>query len=104
VNTWERFHIYKLRRDHLQINDTYTDIHNPIFNSIKINVMAKIILFPIHPPHCHPLPLSLTPYPHHNQNNSIHYNSRHSIYLLLATRLQQSTKVRDQLTQHTKHK
>jgi hypothetical protein len=30
----ERFHIYKLSQENMQPNDTYTDIHNPIFNLI----------------------------------------------------------------------
>jgi hypothetical protein len=30
MNTWERFHIYKLSKDGLQLNDTHTDTHNPI--------------------------------------------------------------------------
>jgi hypothetical protein len=32
MNTWERFHIYKLTKDGLQLNDTHTDTHNPILN------------------------------------------------------------------------
>jgi hypothetical protein len=35
MNIWKRFHIYKLSRDGLQLNDTYTDTHNPIFNLIN---------------------------------------------------------------------
>jgi hypothetical protein len=30
----EQFHIYSLWKENLQINDIYTDIHNPIFNVI----------------------------------------------------------------------
>jgi hypothetical protein len=36
MNTWERFHIHRLSRDDLQLNDTYTDTHNPIFTLINI--------------------------------------------------------------------
>jgi hypothetical protein len=67
MNTWERCHIYILSRDNLQMNDTYTDIHNLIFNLIKTNVMAKISISS-HPPSplppTTPLPHSL---PHHNK-------------------------------------
>jgi hypothetical protein len=31
MNTWEQFHIHRLSRDGLQLNDTYADTHNPIF-------------------------------------------------------------------------
>jgi hypothetical protein len=34
MNTLEQFHIYKLSRNNLQLNDTYTDTHNPIFKLI----------------------------------------------------------------------
>jgi hypothetical protein len=29
MNTWKRYHIYTLSKDGLQLNDTYTDTHNP---------------------------------------------------------------------------
>jgi hypothetical protein len=35
MNTLECFHIYNLSKDNLQMNDTYADTHNPIFNLIK---------------------------------------------------------------------
>jgi hypothetical protein len=35
MNTWERFHIYKLSKDRLQLNDTHTDTHNPIFKLVN---------------------------------------------------------------------
>jgi hypothetical protein len=35
MNTWERFRIYKLSRDGLQLNDTYTDTHKPIFQLVN---------------------------------------------------------------------
>jgi hypothetical protein len=34
MNTLEQFHIYKLSINNLQLNDTYADIHNPIFKLI----------------------------------------------------------------------
>jgi hypothetical protein len=34
MNTLKRFHIYKLSQENMQLSDTYTDIHNPIFNLI----------------------------------------------------------------------
>jgi hypothetical protein len=33
-STWEQFYINKLSKNNLQMNDTYTDINNPIFNLI----------------------------------------------------------------------
>jgi hypothetical protein len=30
-NTWERFHICSLNKETLQMNDIFTDPHNPIF-------------------------------------------------------------------------
>jgi hypothetical protein len=32
MNTWERFHIYKLSKDGLQLNDTYADTHTLFSN------------------------------------------------------------------------
>jgi hypothetical protein len=34
INTLKQFHIHKLSKDNLQLNDTYTDTYNPIFNLI----------------------------------------------------------------------
>jgi hypothetical protein len=34
MNTLEQFHIYSLWKENLHIYDIYTDIHNPIFNTI----------------------------------------------------------------------
>jgi hypothetical protein len=31
MNTWERFHIYKLSKEGHQLIDTYADSNNPIF-------------------------------------------------------------------------
>jgi hypothetical protein len=39
MNKWERFHIYRLSKDGIQLNDTYTDTHNPIFK--LVNNQAK---------------------------------------------------------------
>jgi hypothetical protein len=30
MNTWERFHIYHISSKNIQLNDMYTDTHNPI--------------------------------------------------------------------------
>jgi hypothetical protein len=32
LNTLEKFKIYKLKQDNLQLNDAYTVIQNPIFD------------------------------------------------------------------------
>jgi hypothetical protein len=34
MNTSEQFHIHRLTKDNLQLNDTYTDTYNPIFDLI----------------------------------------------------------------------
>jgi hypothetical protein len=34
LNTLEQFHIHKLTKENLQLNDTYTDTYNPIFDLI----------------------------------------------------------------------
>jgi hypothetical protein len=34
MNTWERFHIHRLTKDNMQLNDAYTDTRNPIFDLI----------------------------------------------------------------------
>jgi hypothetical protein len=41
MNAWERFHIYKLSKDNLQMNDTYTDTHNPIFKLLNSHYNNK---------------------------------------------------------------
>jgi predicted GIY-YIG superfamily endonuclease len=35
LNTWERFYIYKLGKDGIQLNDTYADSYNPIFRLVS---------------------------------------------------------------------
>jgi hypothetical protein len=35
LNTLEKYHIYKTSKEGLQMNDTYIDIHNPIFKVIQ---------------------------------------------------------------------
>jgi hypothetical protein len=34
MNTLERFHVYKLSKENMHINDTFADMYNPIFNLI----------------------------------------------------------------------
>jgi hypothetical protein len=34
INKLEKFYIYKTTKQNLQLNDTYTDIHNPIFDTL----------------------------------------------------------------------
>jgi hypothetical protein len=34
MNTLEQFHIYSLQKENLHLNDIYTDIHIPVFNTI----------------------------------------------------------------------
>jgi hypothetical protein len=35
LNTLEKYHIYKTSKEGLQMNDTYIDTHNPIFEVIQ---------------------------------------------------------------------
>jgi hypothetical protein len=35
LNTLERYHVYKISKERLRMNDTYTDIHNPIFETLR---------------------------------------------------------------------
>jgi hypothetical protein len=57
MNTLELFHIYNLRKENLQMNDTYADTHNPIFNLIKEHYNTA-------PPPTNPIvPLTHTPPP-----------------------------------------
>jgi hypothetical protein len=52
MNTLERFHINSLSKENLQINDTYADMHKPIFNLIKEHYAIKNLI-----PHPHfPIP------------------------------------------------
>jgi hypothetical protein len=34
LGTYERFHIYKITKEGIQLNDNYTDLHNPIYDKI----------------------------------------------------------------------
>jgi hypothetical protein len=34
MNSLEQYYIYRLSKDNLQLNDTYTDTYNPIFKLI----------------------------------------------------------------------
>jgi hypothetical protein len=46
MNTLERFHIYNLSKENLQMKDTYADTYNPIFNLI-----TNYHKIPYKPPH-----------------------------------------------------
>jgi hypothetical protein len=35
LNTLERYHMYRLSREKLHMNDTYIDTHNPIFETLQ---------------------------------------------------------------------
>jgi hypothetical protein len=43
MNTLEKFYIHKLSKNNLQLNDTYTDINNPIFD-LEINCILVLSL------------------------------------------------------------
>jgi hypothetical protein len=34
LDTYERFHIYEISKQNLQLNDNYAEIYNPIYNTI----------------------------------------------------------------------
>jgi hypothetical protein len=34
LDTYERFHIYEISKQNLQLNDNFTEIYNPIYNKI----------------------------------------------------------------------
>jgi hypothetical protein len=51
LNTSERFHIYDVTKKGLQMNDTFTDIHNPIFDIlIKTHTQTTTTHSTIPPP------------------------------------------------------
>jgi hypothetical protein len=69
MNTWERYHIHRLSRNDLQLNDTYADVNNPIFKVIdshykRINPLSLFLtqiqchFLPSSPILLSPLPLS----------------------------------------------
>jgi hypothetical protein len=35
LNTLEKYHIYKLSKNKLHMNDTHIDTHNPIFETLQ---------------------------------------------------------------------
>jgi hypothetical protein len=41
MNTLERYHIYRITKDGRQMNDTYSETYNPIFNIIN-NYYTKL--------------------------------------------------------------
>jgi hypothetical protein len=47
LNTLKHFHIYNLSKQKFQINDTYTDTHNPIFENISIIIIHNRKTLPL---------------------------------------------------------
>jgi hypothetical protein len=35
LNTWEKYYIYEVSKDNLQMNDTNTDANNPVFKTLQ---------------------------------------------------------------------
>jgi hypothetical protein len=35
LDTHKRFHIYKITKEKIELNDNFTHIHNPIYDEIK---------------------------------------------------------------------
>jgi hypothetical protein len=68
LNTLERFHMYKMTKKGLQINDTFTDIHNPV-SDVLIKTHTEI-----------------SPSRHHLQNTNsppTHTNKSHTVYIYI---------------------
>jgi hypothetical protein len=60
LNTYQRFHTY-ISKQNIQLNDTFTETYNPIYNTILTNFPSKKTTptWPsTHPYHC---PLSILP-------------------------------------------
>jgi hypothetical protein len=54
LNTLEKYHIYKVSKDNLNINDTDIDTHNPIFETLhEIYTRQRNTHFPHSPPYPH---------------------------------------------------
>jgi hypothetical protein len=70
LNKLERFYIYDLAKRGLQMNDTFADIHNPIFHAI-IKKDTQVTPPPNHYPHqTPPNPHQHTTYSINTRNNS----------------------------------
>jgi hypothetical protein len=77
MNTLERFHIYNLTKENINMNDTCTATHNPIFDTVKVYYSQKYMQ--IQPNHTnitlpHFNPTHLPPPPSHMDN---HINDTH---------------------------
>jgi hypothetical protein len=44
LDTYERFHIYEISKQNLQLNDNFTETYNPIYNTI-ISTYQNILTF-----------------------------------------------------------
>jgi hypothetical protein len=53
LNTLEKYYIYKVRRDNLQINDTNTDTQNPVFKALHETNTRWQHTTTLHPWHRH---------------------------------------------------
>jgi hypothetical protein len=72
MNTWEKFYIHKLSKNNLQMNDTYTDINNPIFDLIDNHHNKKNQYQPLTPHLTTPLPQTYPTPPNANINTDTH--------------------------------
>jgi hypothetical protein len=50
LNTYERFHTYNVSKQNIQLNDTFTETYNPIYDTILSNfpIKKKLPLGPLH--------------------------------------------------------
>jgi hypothetical protein len=68
MNTPKRFHIYKLSKENMHMNDTYADTYNPIFNLIT-KYYKKYHTDPTPPTNTTASPLA---HPHYSTQLKIH--------------------------------
>jgi kynureninase len=43
LDTYERFHIYEVRKQNIQLNDYFTEIFNPIYDVVPWTEFTNII-------------------------------------------------------------
>jgi hypothetical protein len=72
LNTLERLYIYHLTKKGLQMNDSFTDTHNPIFDILIKNTLKKPYPFPTTPA-THRITTSPSPTSYHSTLRRLSY-------------------------------
>jgi hypothetical protein len=86
MNTPECFHIYSLSKGNLQMNDTYADMHNLIFNVIKEHCTIKNpIPHPTYQSHSIPYPHPPSPILPTTFINTIHTTTANRGHINMGT-------------------